>query len=75
MSRDSNANVPRLKDMPFQVRPRPDECYLNLVHGTFSAGLLTAMFDGSVRCLREGIHPPLYWGAITPNGGEILNWE
>jgi hypothetical protein len=34
--------------------------------------MLTALADGSVRQLRPTIDPAVYWGAVTPAGGEVL---
>jgi prepilin-type N-terminal cleavage/methylation domain-containing protein len=33
--------------------------------------LLVALMDGSVRSLAPGMTPEVFWGAITPDGGEI----
>jgi hypothetical protein len=34
------------------------------------AGLLAAMFDGSVRTIRPGVSEETFWAAVTPAGGE-----
>jgi hypothetical protein len=37
--------------------------------------MLVGVMDGSVRQLSPGISPATYWGAVTPNGNEVLdNW-
>ena len=35
-------------------------------------GILTAMYDGSVRSVSAGVSPLTWWYAFTPAGGEVL---
>lgn len=35
-------------------------------------GMLVALGDGSVRTVKPGILPELFWGAVTPDGNEVL---
>ena len=56
----------------FQVRPTPAECNYRVAQTPHSGGMLVAMFDGSVRTLGPGIAPSVYWGMVTPAGGEVL---
>lgn len=74
----SVANYPPLT---FQVRPKfrnppdlndPDECNPDLAQTPHSSGMLVALADGSVRTLSPGMSQETYWGAVTPNGGEVL---
>ncbi len=50
-------------------RPRCDRFLAQTPH---PGGMLVALVDGSVRQLRPDIDPTIYWGAITPAGGETL---
>jgi prepilin-type N-terminal cleavage/methylation domain-containing protein len=56
----------------FQVRPSMQECDPRVPNATSSAGLQAAMGDGSVRILAPPMMPSVFWGAVTPNRGEIL---
>jgi hypothetical protein len=33
-------------------------------------GMLIGMMDGSVRTVSRGVKPEVFWGAVTPSGGE-----
>jgi hypothetical protein len=33
--------------------------------------LPVALFDGSVRTMRPGVSPELFWATVTPAGGEV----
>jgi hypothetical protein len=33
--------------------------------------LPVALFDGSVRTIRPGVSPEVFWAAVTPAGGEV----
>jgi hypothetical protein len=33
--------------------------------------MLTLLFDGSVRTVRPGIDPAVFWSAVTRDGGEV----
>jgi prepilin-type N-terminal cleavage/methylation domain-containing protein len=55
----------------FQSRPQPKFAVPHLPQTPFSAGLPVAMFDGSVRVLSNSISEELFWGAVTPSGGEV----
>ena len=65
----------------FQVAPRPvwkgqvgpAECDPNLANTPHRSGMLVALGDGSVRSLAPRIDPHVYWGAVTPAGGEVLD--
>jgi hypothetical protein len=57
----------------FQVAPTKEACDKTLAQSTFTAGLLAAFADGSVRLLSPGIAPEVYGGAVTPAGGEVLS--
>lgn len=57
----------------FQVAPRPDEADGRLLQSTQPNGLLVAMFDGSVRTLAPSISERVFWGMITPSGGEVVS--
>lgn len=56
----------------FQVRPRVSECDPRLPNASSSRGLQVAMGDGSVRLLAPGISPTVFWGMVTPAGGEVV---
>jgi type II secretory pathway pseudopilin PulG len=57
----------------FQVRPKPDDAWTGVPNTPFSGGLPTLLFDGSVRTLRSGISEQVFWGAVTRDGGEVLD--
>ncbi len=59
------------------VHPNPDcgstpICDPSLPQTPFSAGLPVAMGDGSVRVVSPTIDSKIFWGAFTPNRGEVL---
>jgi len=62
---------PSLPGATFQVKPRPKEANAYQLQTPFSAGLPVAMFDGSVRTVRPGVSPEVFWGAVTPAAGEV----
>jgi prepilin-type N-terminal cleavage/methylation domain-containing protein len=59
----------------FQVRPSIAECDPRLPNASSRRGLQVAMGDGSVRILTPSISPTIFWGMVTPNGGEIISFE
>lgn len=64
-----------LNNKTFQVRPNPRDCDPRLPNSTSSRGLQAAMADGAVRLLAPSIAPTVFWGLVTPNGGEVLNLD
>lgn len=48
----------------------PGYCEPSLAQTPHLGGMLVAMGDGSVRTISPGVAPPIYWGAVTPAGGE-----
>jgi prepilin-type N-terminal cleavage/methylation domain-containing protein len=59
----------------FQVAPSVAACDPALPQTPHSGGMLVALMDGSVRQLSSGISPATFWGAVTPDGNEVLdNW-
>jgi prepilin-type N-terminal cleavage/methylation domain-containing protein len=58
----------------FQVAPHPvrTACDPELAQTPHRSGMLTALADGSVRTVAPAVSPQVYWGAVTPAGGEIL---
>lgn len=75
------------KDWTFQVMPIIDPppgrdpnlpymrkgCDPGLANTPHPGGMLTAWGDGSVRTIARGVSPHVYWGAVSPASGEILN--
>ena len=59
----------------FQVRPPVTGCDPRLAATPHKGGMLTGIADGSVRVLNGAIAETLYWGAITPAGGEVLSGD
>ena len=56
----------------FQVAPSVAECDPTLAQTPHRSGMLAAMADGSLRTISPSVSPAIYWGAITPSGGEVL---
>ncbi|HEY8503063.1 MAG TPA: DUF1559 domain-containing protein, partial [Gemmataceae bacterium] len=54
----------------FQVRPSFEEADQHQLQALHSAGLLVAMFDGSVRTLSPAIRETVFWSMVTRDGGE-----
>jgi len=54
----------------FQVAPRVEDCEPFLPQTPHPGGMLTLLFDGSVRTVRGGIDPSAFWAAVTRDGGE-----
>jgi prepilin-type N-terminal cleavage/methylation domain-containing protein len=57
----------------FQHRPSAYEAKPGLLQSTLHYGLLVCMVDGSVRCISPSVSETVYWGAISPNGGEMTH--
>jgi prepilin-type N-terminal cleavage/methylation domain-containing protein/prepilin-type processing-associated H-X9-DG protein len=58
----------------FQMNPvgNPGNCDGGKASSPHTGGINTAMGDGSVRLVAQGISPLTWWSALTPNGGEVL---
>lgn len=61
--------------LTFQLRPRPDECNPRIPQTPHESGMLIALADGSVRTLHPGIAETVFWGSVTPNGGEVVSLD
>jgi prepilin-type N-terminal cleavage/methylation domain-containing protein len=57
----------------FQVKPPTTECNFRILQALFDEGLVVCLGDGSVRTLNPSISPSVFWAAVTPAGGEVLN--
>ncbi len=63
----------RYGDTTFQAAPPVDQCAPCIAQTPHPSGMLTAFADGSVHTLSPRIAPPIYWGMVTPRGGEIVD--
>ncbi|MBM4069538.1 MAG: DUF1559 domain-containing protein [Planctomycetes bacterium] len=67
-----------LPSRTFQARPPADgcnpmtDCDPHLAQTPHREGMLAALGDASVRILAPTMSPNTYWGAVTPNRGELL---
>jgi prepilin-type N-terminal cleavage/methylation domain-containing protein len=59
----------------FQIRPSIQDCDPRLPNATSASGLQAAMADGSVRLFSPTTLPSIFWGAVTPHSGEIIEFE
>jgi len=64
--------VPLPAGIPFAVRPPVHDSWCDRLQTPHPAGLPVAMFDGSVRTLHPNIAEHVFWGLVTPAGGEVL---
>ncbi|MBN9521674.1 DUF1559 domain-containing protein [bacterium] len=60
----------------FQVQPQnptstASQCDRGNASGFHSGVLCVGLADGSVRGVRTSIDPSVWWGALTPSGGEV----
>lgn len=63
------------EDRTFQHRPSPAACDHRVPQSLTAGGLTVGMADGSVRVVRPDVSQAVFWGAVTPNGGEVLAWN
>lgn len=73
--RDSIATSAGSRSMTFQVRPPISECDPRVPQSSFPGGILVGFVDGSVRFIPSGINHSIFWGAVTPNRGEIIAFD
>ncbi|MBX9582660.1 MAG: prepilin-type cleavage/methylation domain-containing protein, partial [Gemmataceae bacterium] len=59
----------------FQVRPPLENCNPLIPQTPHESGLLTALMDGSVRSVGPGIAEHVFWGHVTPAGGEVVTLD
>ena len=61
----------------FQVQPSPFEgnCDPTRAATAHPGGMVVGMADGSVRSLAAGMSGDVWWAAVTPAGGEVLELD
>ena len=57
----------------FQIQPAPGNCDPTLAATAHPGGMLVGLADGSVRTLAPSMSGDLWWAAVTPSGGEVLD--
>lgn len=67
--------LPSVPGVTFQVRPLPLDADARMLQTPYTGGLLASFFDGSVRMIRSGVEPSVFWAGVTPNGGEVANYD
>jgi prepilin-type N-terminal cleavage/methylation domain-containing protein len=55
--------------------PPPGFCDSRIPQTPHRGGMLAAMGDGSVRTISPGVAVTVFWGAVTPAGGEATNLD
>lgn len=63
---------PSVPGVTFQVKPQPRHANAYQLQTPFPAGLPVALFDGSVKVIRPGVAPEVFWALVTPAGGEVV---
>jgi prepilin-type N-terminal cleavage/methylation domain-containing protein len=66
---------PSVPGKTFQVQPRPEQVDPSIPQTPHRAGLTVALFDGSVRTISPSVNESVFWGMVTPSGGEVVNPE
>lgn len=64
--------APSVPDLTFQAAPNLLESDARIPQTPHRGGILAGMMDGSVRTVGKGVLPEVFWGAVTPDGGEVL---
>jgi hypothetical protein len=59
--------------LTFQVAPLPAQADSRFAQTPHPGGMLAAYLDGSVRTLAPNIDPAVYFGSMTPDGGEVIS--
>ena len=55
--------------------PSPGYCDSRIPQTPHRGGMLTAMGDGSVRTIAPTVDVAVFWGAVTPAGGEAIGLD
>lgn len=71
--RKTGITGPSRGDATFQAAPRVKDCDPTLPQSAYSGGLIVALMDGSVREIGTHISSHVFWGAVTPAGGEVID--
>ncbi|MDY3563437.1 type II secretion system GspH family protein [Gemmata sp. JC673] len=58
--------------LTFQVRPAPDQCDPQIPQSSLPGGILCGFADGSVRFVGQSVSEATFWGAVTPDKGEVV---
>ena len=66
---------PSVPGFLFQVRPTIDRADGHQLQTPYASGLLVALFDGSVRTISPAVSEGVFWGSLTPAGGEVANLD
>ena len=59
----------------FQVAPSINDCDPRLPNASSTRGLQIGLADGSVRLLAPSTSPNVFWGMVTPRGGEAISFD
>jgi prepilin-type N-terminal cleavage/methylation domain-containing protein len=71
---DGNPPVtePNRPGLTFQAAPALKACSPAMPQTPHRSGMVTAMADGSVHIVSPDVAPTIFWGAVTPAGGEVI---
>ncbi|MDY3559880.1 hypothetical protein R5W23_001052, partial [Gemmata sp. JC673] len=67
--------VASVRGRTFQLAPPPPyttKCSPRMPQTGHTTGMPVLLGDGAVRVLAKPIDEALFWGAVTPSGGEVL---
>jgi len=59
----------------FQLAPHPTACDPRIPQTPHASGMLSLLFDGSVRTVSGRVSPNMFWSAVTPRGGEVVGLD
>jgi len=62
-------------NVTFQVRPKPADCDPRMPNTGHASGMPCTFGDGSVRMISASVRPDVFWGAVTPAGGEVISFD
>lgn len=68
----SRSSIP---GVTFQVRPPLSGCDPTLPQTPHSGGMIVALADGSIRIIAPNVANEVFWGMVTPAGGEVTSLD
>ena len=61
--------------LTFQARPKLEDCNPLIPQTPHAGGMLVGLFDGSVRSISPRVGEEVFWGSVTPAGGEVVTLD